>query len=196
MERVPNIIEGFTHTEYLTVFSAIIFGYVGAEYFQGWGAIIRNRKNVSAYWQHTLWTIFAFTLFIQNWWGIWPRIAFINENIFYFFYSLVPIFLFYMISVILFPDFKKTEGMTNMQEYFYENSRYLFGLFSLYFVFTIVSSFVYPDIGNVLAQNLIRTFGVLLAAGAAYFHQNKVIHVAFLIIGYAALILFFFALPT
>ncbi|HNP19432.1 MAG TPA: hypothetical protein PKL31_13425 [Fulvivirga sp.] len=196
MDRVPQIIEGFTHTEYLTVFSAIIFGYVGAEYFQGWGSLIRNRKNVKVYWQHTLWTIFAFTLFIQNWWGIWPRIALINENIFYFFYSLVPIFLFYTISVILFPDFKKVDEEIDMQEYFYQNSRYLFGLFSLYFVFTIVSSFVYPDIGNVLVQNLIRTLGVLLAAGAAYFHKNRTVHVIFLVIGYIALMMFFLALPT
>ncbi|QSE98943.1 hypothetical protein [Fulvivirga lutea] len=195
---MPKIIEGFTHTEYLTVFSAIIFGYVGAEYFQGWGALLRNRRMVKAYWQHTLWTIFAFTLFIQNWWGIWPRTKLINESIFYFFYSLVPIFLFYIISVILFPDFRSIEKntTTDMKEYFYSNTRYLFGLFALYFVFTIVSSFVYPDIGNVFVQNLIRAFGVALAIGAAYFHQNKIIHTIFLIIGYAALVRFFLALPS
>lgn len=196
MDRMPNIIEGFTHTEYLTVFSAIIFGYVGAEYFQGWGGLIRNRTKVKAYWQHTLWTIFAFTLFIQNWWGIWPRTKLINENIFYFLYSLVPIFLFYIISVVLFPDFKGENKKTDLQEYFYENTRYLFGLFSLYFVMTIISSFVYPDIGNVLIQNLIRIFGVLLAAGAAYFNQNRILHAVFLIIGYAALFSFFLALPS
>ncbi len=196
MDRMPNIIEGFTHTEYLTVFSAIIFGYVGAEYFQGWGALIRNRRNLKAYWQHTLWTIFAFTLFIQNWWGIWPRTKMINESIFYFFYSLVPIFLFYIISVILFPDFRNsTDKTTDMRTYFYDNTRYLFGLFSLYFVFTIISSFVYPDIGNVLMQNLIRGFGVALAAAAAYYNKNKILHSIFLIIGYAALIRFFLALP-
>lgn len=196
MEGMPKIIEGFTHTEYLTVFSAIIFGYVGAEYFQGWGAIIKNRRRVKAYWQHTLWTIFAFTLFIQNWWGIWPRTRLINESIYYFFYSLVPIFLFYIISVILFPDFKVNKDKYDLKEYFYENTRYLFGLFSLYFVFTIISSFVYPDIGNVLVQNLIRGFGVLLAVGAAYFHKNKVIHAIFLVIGYIALFMFFMALPS
>lgn len=198
MDQMPKIIEGFTHTEYLIVFSAIIFGYVGAEYFQGWGALLRNRNHIKAYWQHTLWTIFAFTLFIQNWWGIWPRTKLIDENIFYFFYSLVPIFLFYIISVILFPDFKSMDKNTtiDLKEYFYSNTRYLFGLFSLYFVFTIISSFVYPDIGNVFIQNMIRLFGVLLAAGAAYFHQNKVLHAIFLIIGYAALIRFFIALPS
>jgi len=195
---MPKFIDGFTHTEYLTVFSAIIFGYVGAEYFQGWGALIRNRSRIKAYWQHTLWTIFAFTMFIQNWWGIWPRTRFITLNLFYFFYSLVPIFIFYIVSVILFPDFNKQDksSTVSMKDYFYSNTRWLFGLLAIYFLFTISSSFVYEDIGNVFVQNIIRSFGVALAAVAAYFHKNKVLHIIFLIIGYAALIRFFLALPT
>lgn len=196
MESMPKIIEGFTHTEYLTVFNAIIFGYVGAEYFQGWGVLIRNRKHLTIYWPHILWTIFSFTLFIQNWWGIWPRIRMINENIFYFFYSLIPICLFHFISVVLFPDFKNDSETRNMEEHFYSNTRILFGLFSLYFVFTITSSFVYPDIGNVLIQNLIRSTGVILAGAAAYFYTNRLLHAIFLVIGYAALIWFFTVLPN
>ncbi len=195
MEELPKIIKGFTHTEYLTVFNAIIFGYVGAEYFQGWGSLIRNRKNIKIFWPHILWTIFSFTLFIQNWWGIWPRIRLIDESIFYFFYSLIPICLFHFISVVLFPDFKNDNEKVDMEEHFYDNTRILFGLFALYFVFTITSSFVYPDIGNVLVQNLIRTLGVILAGSAAYFSTNRTLHAIFLIIGYAALIWFFTVLP-
>ncbi|WP_040496986.1 hypothetical protein [Fulvivirga imtechensis] len=194
-DQVPDIIEGFTHTEYLTVFNAIIFGYVGAEYFQGWGSIIRNRKHIQSYWQHLLWTIFAFVMFIQNWWGIWPRVADINQSIFFFIYSLLPIFLFYLISVILFPDFKNQEKVV-MKEYFYGNTRWLFALFAVYFVLTIISSFVYNDIGNVLVQNIIRGGGVVLAATAAYFNRTVWLHVIFLAIGYYMLIQFFLALPT
>lgn len=196
MDQMPKLIDGFTHTEYLTVFSAIIFGYVGAEYFQGWGALIRNRLRIKAYWQHTLWTIFAFTMFIQNWWGIWPRTQYIVESLFYFLYSLVPIFIFYLVSVILFPDFKIREKEVDMEEYFYENTRWLFGLLAVYFLFTISSSFVYEDIGNVFVQNVIRSIGVVLAATAAIFNKNRILHFIFLIIGYAALIRFFMALPS
>ena len=197
MDKMPKIIEGFTHIEYLTVFMAIIFGYVGAEYFQGWGALIKNRRHLKPYWQHTAWTIFAFLLFIQNWWGVWPRTKLINESIFFFIYALVPIFIFYLISVILFPDFKsKDEKYTvDMKTYFYSNTKFFFGLFAVYFVFTIVSSFVYPDIGNVFVQNMIRLLGVGLAVGAAYFNQKKIIHYIFLVIAYAAMIQFFLALP-
>lgn len=195
IEDVPSIIDGFTHTEYLVVFIAIIFGYVGAEYFQGWGWMMRNRGEVKVYWQHLLWTLFAFIMFIQNWWGIWPRTGFITGSIFYFFFSLIPIALFYLISVILFPDVKQA-GVLDMKNYFYNNTRYFFLLLAIYFLLAIVNSYVYPDIGNVLLQNLIRLAGVLLALTAAYFNKNVILHTILLIIGYILLIQFFVALPT
>lgn len=192
---MPEVIDGFTHTEYLTVFVAIIFGYVGAEYFVGWGSMIRNRVIIRIYWQHLMWTVFAFLVLIQNWWGIWPRTRVINDNIYYFLYSLVPIFLFHLISVVLFPNFVQHEK-TDMKEYFYRNSRWFFALLSAYFVSTIISSFVYPDMGNVLIQNIIRSMGVMLALAAAYFDQVKILHYILLIIGYISLAGFFIALPS
>ncbi|MCG8391016.1 MAG: hypothetical protein MJA30_36035 [Cytophagales bacterium] len=192
---MPEVIDGFTHTEYLTVFIAIIFGYVGAEYFIGWGSMIRNRAKITIYWQHVLWTLFAFLVLIQNWWGIWPRTKVINDSIYYFLYSLVPIFLFHLISVVLFPNFTPNEAV-DMKEHFYKNTRWFFALLSVYFVMTIVSSFVYPDIGNVLVQNSIRAMGVGLASAAAYFHKAKVLHYTLLIIGYISLAGFFIALPS
>ncbi len=194
MEQMPDVINGFTHTEYLTVFNAIIFGYVGAEYFQGWGALIRNRHIIKVSWTHIAWTVFSFLLFIQNWWGIWPRVEFINQSIFYFMYSLVPIFIFHLISVVLFPNFSKIDEL-DMKAYFYDNTRWLFSIFAIYFVITITSSFVYPDLGDVVLQNIIRSVGVVLSISAAYFNKNKVLHLVFLIIGFLALIRFFQALP-
>lgn len=191
---MPDEIKGFTHTEYLTVFIAIIFGYVGAEYFQGWGGLIRHRRTLQPYWQHTLWTLFAFILLIQNWWGIWPRTRLIDEDVFYFLYALVPIFLFHLISVILFPDFRK-EGFTDMKEYFYSNTRWFFLLFASYFLMTIASSFVYPDIGDVTLQNLIRLGGVGLAGAAAYWNKSEKLHIGVMIIAYIMLFRFFAALP-
>ncbi|MEM8566275.1 MAG: hypothetical protein AAGF85_07420 [Bacteroidota bacterium] len=193
--EMPEVINGFTHTEYLTVFIAIIFGYVGAEYFMGWGAMIRNRTMIKIYWQHLLWTIFAFLVFIQNWWGIWPRTKLLTYNIYYFLYALLPIFIFHLISVVLFPDFK-SKGILDMEDQFYENSRWFFTLLAIYFAFTIISSFVYPDIGNVLVQNLIRFIGVLLATMAAYLNNTKKLHYAVLVIGYVSLVGFFLALPS
>ncbi|MEM9859029.1 MAG: hypothetical protein AAF843_16845 [Bacteroidota bacterium] len=193
--QMPEVINGFTHAEYLTVFIAIIFGYIGAEYFIGWGAMIRNRSMIKVNWQHLLWTIFAFLVFIQNWWGIWPRTEVLTHNIYYFLYALLPIFIFHLISVVLFPDFKFTIKK-DMEVHFYDNSRWFFALLAIYFVSTIVSSFVYPDIGNVVIQNVIRLAGVILAIAAAYFHQARKLHYTVLIIGYISLAGFFIALPS
>ncbi len=131
---MPEIIKEFSQVEYLTVFNAILFGYVGAEYYQGWGNMIRSRKNLIIYWQHILWTILMFTLFIQNWYGIWPRIEYINLSVFYFLFSLAPIFIFHIISVILFPDFTNPDN--------YETLIRVFGLVLclLAFIFRKVNS--------------------------------------------------------
>lgn len=190
---IPKEINGFTHTEYLIVFVAMIFAYVGAEYFQGWGSMLRNRKRIKFYWQHLLWTIFAFTTFIQNWWGIWPRTEFITYSIYYFLFSLVPILIFYLVSVILFPS--ADDKSIDLKAFFYQNTKWFFALLTIYYLFTIVSSWVYPDIGDVFTQNLIRGFGVIMALLSAYFNQSKVLHIIMLIIGYGALIAFFIALP-
>ncbi len=195
MDQMPEIIKNFSHVEYLTVFNAILFGYVGAEYFSGWASMLRNRNSVTHYWQHILWTIFAFTLFIQNWYGVWPRTILINENVYYFLFSLTPIFSFHFISVILFPDFSKGESF-DVKQYYFDNLKWLYGLFAAYLLLTIVNSVVYPDIGSVLTQNLIRIAGIALCLLAIVFRKKKYVHAIFLVIGYLALFLFLRALPS
>lgn len=194
MEDMPDTIEGFDHVEYLMIFVAIIFGYVGAEYFIGWGAMIRNRKQIRFYWPHVLWTVFAFTLFMQNWYGIWPRTKYINESFFYFFYTLFPILIFHIISVLLFPAFR-SDKTYDMKRFFFGNTRWLYSIFAIYFLLTITSSFVYKDAGNVLMQNAIRGLGMLLSLLAAWFHKTAWLHKAFLIIAYGALFAFIMAIP-
>lgn len=191
---MPEIIKEFSQVEYLTVFNAILFGYVGAEYYQGWGNMIRSRKNLKNYWQHILWTILMFTLFIQNWYGIWPRIVFINVSVFYFLFSLAPIFIFHIISVILFPDFTNSDNY-DLKKYYFANIKYVYMLFGGYLVLAILNSIVYPDIGNVFLQTLIRVFGLILCLLAVIFRKVKSVHIIFLVIGYLAVLVFLFALP-
>jgi hypothetical protein len=191
---MPEIIKEFSQVEYLTVFNAILFGYVGAEFFQGWGNMIRSRKNLKNYWQHIMWTVLMFTLFIQNWYGIWPRIEFINVSVFYFLFSLAPIFIFHIISVILFPDFTNSDNY-DLKKYYFDNIKYVYLLFGGYLLLAILNSFVYPDIGDVFLQSLIRLFGLVLCILAVIFHKVKSVNIVFLIIGYLAVLVFLFALP-
>jgi hypothetical protein len=122
MEKMPVDIGGFSQLEYLTVFNAIVFGVIATEYFSGWGNMLRFRENIKFYTLHFLWTFFSFFTLIQNWFGIWPRVEFINNNVLYFFYSLVPMFVFYLLSVTLFPNARR-KNKFDFKIFYFKNSR-------------------------------------------------------------------------
>lgn len=194
--EMPHEIGGLSHTEYLIAFLSIIFGYVGAEYFVGWGAMIRFRSKIKVYWLHLSWTCFSFLMFITNWYGIWPRTEYITVNIFYFFFSLIPLLIFYFINIILFPGVKREEYV-DLNAYYTKNAPWLFILFAFYFIFTIVASFVYyNDPGNKISQNIIRTLGVVLSLLAAYYPKKTWLHISFLIFGLVGLLIFIFSIPN
>ena len=193
-EKMPAIIDGFSQIEYLTVFHTILFGVMASEYFSGWGGMVRHRDSIKRDWLHLAWSIFAFLTLIQNWFGIWPRIRFVNQNILYFIWSLVPMFIFHLISVVMFPNQKYIED-TNFKLHFEKNAKMIYVLFAIYFLTTILGSFIYVDRGNVLVQNIIRTFGILLSLTGAYYSHQKWIHVVFLVVGYLGLMQFILFIP-
>ena len=81
---MPELIKGMYHVEYLAIFYSIIIGVIATEFFSGWSMIIRYRAISKPYPLHLVWSIFGFITLLQNWYGIWPRIEFINKNFLYF----------------------------------------------------------------------------------------------------------------
>ncbi len=195
MEDMPINIGGLSHTEYLVVFITIIFGVVASEFFSGWGAMLRHRSQVKLSFIHLSWTVFAFLTLIQNWYGIWPRTAFINQGFFYFLYSLIPMLIFHLITVTLFPSAKLLSSSIDLEKHYFKNSRVLYILFAVYLSFAISSSYIYTDVGDVLQQNIIRVAGVLLCLLAAYFDKLKPLHFIFLAIGFYSLLKFILIIP-
>ena len=196
MENMPINIGGLSHTEYLVVFNTIIFGVVASEFFGGWGAMLRHRSQIKLSFIHFSWTVFAFLNLIQNWYGIWPRTAFINQGFFYFLYALIPMLMFHLITVVLFPSAKHLSSSINLEKHYFENSRVLYILFAVYLGFAISSSFVYVDRGDVLQQNIIRGAGIILCLSAAYFNKTKWLHLIFLAIGFSSLLKFILVIPN
>lgn len=194
MEIMPDIIGDFSHTEYLVVFNTIIFGVIATEYFSGWGAMLRNRRIIKFSSIHFAWTVFSFLILAQNWYGTWPRTEYITYNFLYFLFSLVPLLIYYLISIVLFPSNKEFHGI-DLEQYFVKNARVLMILHAIYFLFTIAASFVYQDKGNIFTQNIVRGFAMLLSLSAAYWFNKKILHIIFLIIGFAGLIQFILAIP-
>ena len=192
---MPEILEGFSQVEYLIIFSAIVFGAIAGEYFSGWGNLLRYRHKTKFSPIQFAWSIFAFLLLIQNWFGSWPRAKFVNDNALYFYFSLIPLLLFYLMSILMFPERKKEKDhVLNFKEHYNKNSRALFIVFGIYLLFTIVGSYVYKDVGNVLAQNILRTIAIALCIFGAIFNEKKWIHVIFLTMHYIGLIIFIYQL--
>lgn len=194
MEKMPIEIGGFSQVEYLAVFITILFGVVASEFFMGWGNILRNRATNKPYWLHLTVTVFSFLTLIQNWYGIWPRTKYINENFLFFFYSMVPMLIFHLKTVALFPNADDSKHV-DYKEYYKKNVRLLFILLAVYFALTISSSLIYVDKGNVLVQNLLRCFGVIFSLVIAFFNKKTWIQILFVIVGFLALAQFIMAIP-
>ncbi len=195
MDKMPIEIGGYSQLEYLTVFNAIVFGVIATEYFGGWGNMLRFRSAMKFYPLHFLWTVFSFITLIQNWFGIWPRVEYINNNVLYFFYSLVPMFVFHLLSVLLFPNARISSEKLNFKRFYFSNSRMFFIIYSLYFLVAISSSFVYEDLGDVFKQNIIRGGGLLFSLSCAYWNKNALLHYIFLAVSFAGLAQFLMFIP-
>lgn len=194
-------IDGFSNVEYLTVLYAIVYGFIISMYFSGWGDMIRSRAHLKFDGEHLAWTIFTFTIFVFNWYGTWHRIEFINVGIGYFFFSLVPPLLFYLMCVILFPRIDRNEFI-DFGTYLDKNKMLIFGAMLLYFLVSIISGMVYlennllfDEHGKLEVQNIFRGGAVLLSL-AAMLIKNRIFHITFLGIGFGMLIMFFATVPT
>jgi hypothetical protein len=123
--------------EYLSVFTTFIYGYVCTRFFSGWSAMITFRRSIEFSKEHLFWTLLAFGLLIDVWWGSWNKTYIVHEHIVLYYYSLVSPMIFYVISVTLFP-LLSDEKFLDMRVYFHqiEKRNYLaFGVLFLSFVF-------------------------------------------------------------
>src|SRR6187401_2784086 len=99
---VPEVSLSFA--EYLVIFNTFVFGYVTTQFFTGWSSVISHREKLVISVEHLIWTIFAFVLLTDIWWGSWSKTSRIVEYNFYFYISLMSPIVFYFLTVFLFPD--------------------------------------------------------------------------------------------
>jgi len=158
-----NEIKGFSKTEYLISFYAILFGFVCFEFLHGWGQWMINRKKMTLYWVHILWTLLTFMMLMDLWWLSWSRKDLMSSNFEIFFLSIIPPLIFYFGSVILFPDFQKPENR-NMRIYYFNVKNIMFATFALYFAFNILFSFYLGENELYPYENYFRLIAILMLA--------------------------------
>jgi len=156
-----SLMKNFTQTEYLIIFVAILYGYVASVFFIGWGTLIRSFKLHEVHWYHLVWTVFAFVLLVDIWWGSWLKTERLVSNIGYFYASLVQPLIFYFLGIALFSVL--THKSDIVKEKFKLASPLIFRLFALVLLSNIVISVLFEEFGLFHTKNLFRSAGIALA---------------------------------
>ena len=161
-------ISGFSRVKYLAVFNAIIFGFIVAEFFMGWGNFMRYRSQIKFDFTLVLWSFLTFLVSILIWWGTWTNNDFIGKNIFYYYYSLVLPLLLYLVCVFLFPKIEgrtMKKGIFDLERYFEKQAPILCLLYGLLFTAMILNSVIFQEYEFFHLKNYIKAGAALLAFG-------------------------------
>lgn len=176
-------LNSFTIVEYLSIFSAFIYGYVASRFFSGWGAMINFRHSIQFSKVHLLWTLLIFGLLIDNWWGSWIKGNFIHKTNLYYISILPPLF-FYLISVLLFPPLSDDQFL-DLQKYYNSirkrNYLILIGLFITY----LINDYFFKRL--FVTNHYLNGLAILFAL-VGYFSRSTIVQRFILLVGWAILI--------
>jgi len=181
--EVPE--DSFSFVEYLSVFTAFIFGYVATRFFSGWGAMINFRHHVKFSIEHLVWTFFTFGLLINIWWGSWIKTNFIDQNSLIYYVSLLPTLILYLISVILFPPLSD-DRFLDLEKYFNRIRKRNYLLFIILFIFLESGRHIFKK--DIFVDFYFNMSAIGLAI-LGYFSKSVRIHYTILIIAIATLVL-------
>jgi hypothetical protein len=173
----------FTVVEYVSVFTAFIYGYVATRFFSGWGAMINFRHSIKFSKEHLFWTVLTFGLLIDIWWGSWIKGNFIHINHLYYI-SLLPPLLFYLVSVILFPPFSD-DHFLDLKKYFSNVRRKHYLLFLGLFATFLINDYFFK---RSFVNNFYLNFTAIVIALIAYFfHYSQIINRVVLVCAWCGL---------
>jgi hypothetical protein len=167
------IIENFSVTEYLTIFTAFIYGAVATKLFSGWGSLIYNARRLKISGQHLAWTIFFFALLMDLWWGQWKREPFIAQHIGYFLLSLTTPIVCYFLSVVIFPVIGDGPDTVDLTQFYSVNKKPIYILIGLILGTNCVISNVIEKEYIFSFTNILRAIAVLMGVAGMMINTKK-----------------------
>lgn len=179
-------IDGFSLTEYLTVFIAFIYGFAASRFFSGWGMMITKFDRITFSKEHIAWTLLAFGLLMDFWMGSWEREGYIALNINYFILSLILPMIFYVVVAVSFPAVKNGEQI-DLRAFYQSHKKLIYGLMALAIFINGVIANTMEEISLINNENIFRMIGIGLALTAA-FSQKQVMERIVLVLGWVTLI--------
>jgi hypothetical protein len=146
---MESISSDLSFAEYLVIFNTFIFGYVATQFFTGWSSVISHRNEMTISKEHLAWTIFAFALLTDIWWGSWSKTSRIVEHNYSFYISLLSPTVFYFLVAFLFPDYPQS-SVKDLGVYLSSEFKRISFVFFLLFLSFFVGGLAF---GNLMASD-------------------------------------------
>lgn len=122
-----------------------------AHLLRGIARIIEHPTRVKIYWVHLVWVFFLFLTIVDFWWWELHLKTVAQWNFGFYFYIVLYIITFYVLSSLLFPDDMKEYN--GYKDYYYSRKSWIFSLLGITFLL---------DIGDTLLKG--RTYYTSLGA--------------------------------
>ena len=158
--QIPDQIDGFSRTEYLSVFIGFLYAAVASEFLIHWGKMFRNRNELTFSPELIAWSLLFFVAILVNWYNVWPHHKYIGKSFGNFVLAMLPVMIFYFLAIWLFPDLEKEADM-NVQ--FQKNARWILLLFAGYFLSLIASDLLVDSRSLFSINNLLRFIAVIFS---------------------------------
>jgi len=179
-------IDGFSLTEYLTVFIAFIYGIAASRFFSGWGMMITKFDRITFSKEHIAWTLLAFGLMMDFWTGSWERESYIALNINYFILSLTLPMIFFVVVAVSFPNVKNGEQI-DLKGFYQSHKKMIYSLMACAIFFNAVIANIMEENYLLSNENFFRAIGIGLALTAA-FSSKQLTERVVLVIGWITLV--------
>jgi len=184
--------ELFSVVEYLSVFTAFVYGYVATRFFSGWSAMINFRRSIRFSKEHLAWTLLTFGLLIDVWWGSWIKGYTISRHVSLYYLSLLSPIIFYLISVILFPPLSD-DRFLDLRKYFTSMRKRNYLVFIALFISFIISDYFFK---RLFSQNYYFNAIAIALAGVGYFSRSEILHRFILTIACTMLVIHIYIQPS
>ena len=181
----PNI-NGFSLTEYLTIFIAFIYGAVVSRFFVGWGYIFNSWKEIKVSNKYLIWTFMGFGLVMNMWWGSWDRVPYITNSIWGFLMSLSIPMTLYLLSAVIFPD--SIDKEKNFDCFYERNIRLIVAIFAAILIVNSLVALMIEEVQLITFENLLRVIGITFTIACVFLNRPKYYDVV-LALGWLLLIL-------
>ncbi len=174
----PDSFDGFSRTEYLSVFIALIYAFSVAEVLVGWSKMLRSRKKIVFSTDHFIFTVSLLLVLILNWYVLWTRVGILTKGFGYFLISFIPVIILYFWSLYVFPDFDEEK---DLKKYTDENYNTILLFWATFLIVNIAVAIYLGEIQLTDISVIARSIAIISILVVIIFNLKKFRRVALLI---------------